>query len=147
MNNCLCVINQSFILEACLLNFQNVYFIYLDPLTAGCWQTYDLQYATAVKQLKPNAGRVLFAARRNTGRQTNNKQVQHTAELRRSLCKHLAFQKTSLSFLKDFDQQSDPRLLRSSSSTLCCCSWLHSSQQIIYKTRQIPVKMANFQPS
>lgn len=42
MNNCLRLINWAFILEACLLNFQNVHFIYWDPLTAGCWQNYDL---------------------------------------------------------------------------------------------------------
>lgn len=78
MNNCLHVINYSFILEACLLNFQNVYFIYLDPLTGGCWQTYDLQYATAVNQLKHNPGRVLLAAR--CGRKTNTIQARCTSE-------------------------------------------------------------------
>lgn len=85
MNNCLHVINQSFILEACLLNFQNVYFIYLDPLTVGCWQTYDLQYATAVNQLKDNPGRVLLAARCNNARKTNTKQFRCTSEHRQSL--------------------------------------------------------------
>ncbi len=36
------MINYAFILEVCLLNFQNVHFIYWDPLTVGCWQNYDL---------------------------------------------------------------------------------------------------------
>lgn len=35
MKDCLRLINWAFILEACLLNFQNVHFICWDPLTAG----------------------------------------------------------------------------------------------------------------
>lgn len=108
MNNCLPVINQSFILEACLLNFQNVYFIYLDPLTAGCWQTYDLQYATAVKQLKPNAGGVLRAARhtRETATTTNRFAVQTSG-----IPKDVHFILKAFR-LKEHSQKSGPRVSR-----------------------------------